>query len=237
MKKDNYEDYSSGRVLHGTPMATNFPVGLTRDIYKKCSEYLTKKGNPGPYIIYDPFCGVAYSLTVLGFFYGKNVKQIITSDADKTMLEFTHKNLSLLKKEGIDDRIKELNRFIKTYNKDSHRDALISAEKLKKISDELSIEIKEFQHNILSNTLLPKSVNMIDMVITDLPYGKLTKWEGIDGEINPAQEFLNKVKGRLKRNSVVAIVFNKQQKVLHDGFIKIKTYKVGKRKIIILSPQ
>lgn len=237
MEKENYEDYSSGRVLYGAPMATNFPVSLTLEIYKRCSDYLVKKGNSGPYVIYDPFCGVAYSLTVLGFFNGKNIKQLIASDVDKTTLEFAYKNLSLLTKKGIDNRIKELDRFIQEYNKDSHREALISANKLKEISSKLSIEIKEFQHNILSNISLPKYVNKVDMVITDLPYGKLTNWEGIDGEINPAQQFLNKIKDRLKKNSVIAIVYNKQQKVIHDGFNKVKGFKVGKRKIIILSPQ
>lgn len=237
MEKENYEDYSSGRVLYGAPMATNFPVSLTLEIYKRCSEYLIKNGNSGPYVIYDPFCGVAYSLTVLGFFNRKNIKQLVASDVDKTTLEFAHKNLSLLTKKGIDNRIKELNRFIKEYNKDSHRDALLSANKLKEISNKPSIQIKEFQHNILSDNPLPKSVNKVDIVITDLPYGKLTNWEGINDEIDPAQEFLNKIKDRLRKNAVVAIVFNKQQKVLHDGFNKVKGFKVGKRKIIILRPQ
>lgn len=237
MKKDNYEDYSSGRVLYGAPMATNFPVSLTLEIYKRCSDYLIKNGSSGPYVIYDPFCGVAYSLTVLGFFYGKNIEKIIASDVDKTILEFAHKNLALLSKNGINNRIKELNRFIKEYDKDSHKEALISAEKLKRISNKLFVEIKEFQHNILNDTPLPKYVNKIDMVITDLPYGKLTNWKGVDDGINPTQEFLNIIKNRLKKDSVVSIVFNKQQKVIYNGFNKIKGFKVGKRKIIILSPQ
>lgn len=237
MKKDNYEDYSSGRVLYGTPMATNFPVSLTLEIYERCLDYLIKKGNSGPYIIYDPFCGVAYSLTILGFFYGNNIKQILASDADKTMVEFAHKNLYLLNKKGINNRIKELGQFIENYNKDSHREALISAEKLSIISNGLSIKIQEFHHNILSDIPLPEFVKNIDIVITDLPYGKLTKWKGISDEINPAQEFLNKIKNRLNKKSVVAIVFNKQQKILHQGFEKIKGFKVGKRKIIVLSPK
>jgi len=232
----NYEDYSSGRVLYGAPMATNFPVSLTLEIYKRCSDYSIKNGNSGPYTIYDPFCGVAYSLTVLGFFNGNNIKQIIASDVDKTTLEFARKNLSLLTQKGIENRVNELNRFIKEYNKDSHKEALVSAKKLKIISNELKIEIKEFQHNIISNDPLPKFVNKIDMIITDLPYGKLTNWEGAGSEINPAQQFLNKIKDRLKKNSVIAIVFNKQQKVLYEGFNKVRSFKIGKRKVIILSP-
>ena len=233
--KENYEDYSSGRVIYGAPMATNFPVSLTLDIYKRCSEYLNSKGNHGPYKIYDPFCGVAYSLTVLGFFNGKNIKEIIASDIDKTALEFAHKNLSLLSTKGMDNRIKELKKFIKDYQKDSHKEALISAEKLKDITHELSINVTEFQFDILSNTSLPKSVNKIDMVITDVPYGKLTNWVSLSKEENPMQIFLDKIKNRLNDNSVVAIVLNKKQEVSLDGFKKIKSFKLGKRKILILS--
>jgi len=232
--KENYEDYSSGRVLYGAPNATNFPVSLALQIYTECVEYLTKEGNSGPYVIYDPFCGVGYSLTVIGFFNGKNIKEVIASDVDKTILEFAHKNLSLLTVKGIDKRIKELNKFIKDYNKASHKDALTSAEKLKKIALELKIEIKEFQFNILSNDALPKFVNKVDIVITDLPYGKLANWEGIKNEINPSQEFLNKIKDRLKQKSIVAIVSNKKQIILHEGYVKVRSFKEGKRKVLLL---
>lgn len=234
MKKENYEDYSSGRVLYGAPKATNFPVSLTLEVYKRCSEYLSKNGNSGPYTIYDPFCGVAYSLTVLGLLQGKNIKEIIASDVDKTMMEFTHKNLSLLTKKGIDNRIKELKKFIEDYNKNSHKEALISAEKLKETSDKLSIRIEEFQHNILSSTSLPDFVNKVDMVITDVPYGKLTDWVGLKEGENPVQMFLDKIKDRLNKDSVVAIVLNKKQEISYEGYIKLKSFKLGKRKVILL---
>jgi 23S rRNA (guanine2535-N1)-methyltransferase len=234
--KDNYEDYSSGRVLYGAPMATNFPASLSVEIYKRCSEYLTREGNSGPYTIYDPFCGVAYSLTIIGFFNGKNIKEIIASDADTTILEFAHKNLSLLTIKGIENRIKELGVFIKEYKKNSHREALLSAEKLKKKTLELSLVIEEFQFNILDNAQLPKVVKQIDMIITDLPYGKLTNWKGVDEASNPAQQFLNKVKDRLSKKSVIAVVFNKQQKVSYGGYTKIKAFKIGKRKVLLLKP-
>lgn len=237
MKKENYEDYSSGRVLYGAPKATNFPVGLTLEIYKRCSEYLRIRGNLGPYVVYDPFCGVAYSLTVLGFFNGKNIKQIIASDADKTILEFAHKNLSLLTKKGMSNRIKELEKFIKEYDKDSHKEALISAKKLKTISGELSIKIEEFQHNVLSNTPLLKHIRGIDMVIADVPYGKLTDWIGLKEGENPIQLFLDQIKSKLGKNSVIAIVLNKKQEVSYIGYKKLKSYKSGKRKVLIFVPE
>jgi len=93
IKDENYEDYSSGRVLYGTTGATNFPVRLSSEVFQQCAQYLADKGKIGPYKIYDPFCGVAYSLTVIGFLHGSQVESLIGSDSDSRILEFAQKNL------------------------------------------------------------------------------------------------------------------------------------------------
>lgn len=235
-QKVNYEDYSSGRVLYGAPKATNFPVSLTLEIFEKCSEYLSKKRNLGPYVIYDPFCGVAYSLTVLGFLCGENIKEMIASDADKTILEFAHKNLSLLTVKGINNRIAELTKYIHEYKKDSHKQALDSAERLKVKTKSLNIKTEVFQFNILYADSLPKFVNKIDIIIADVPYGKLTKWEGLKEGTNPIQEFLNKIKDRLSKNAMVVIILNKKQEIEYNGYEKIKSFKSNKRRIVLLKP-
>ena len=232
-QKVNYEDYSSGRVLYGTPGATNFPVSLAGEIFQKCKEYLAKNGNLGSYTIYDPFCGVAYSLTVLGFLRGKNIKEIFASDVNKTILEFAHKNLSLLTTKGINNRITELKKFIDDYKKDSHREALESAEKLKLKTKNLSIKTKEFQFNILSDDDLPKQVSKIDIVVADVPYGKLANWSGLKNGINPIQASLDKIKNGLGEVSIVAIVLNKKQEISYKGYTKIKSFKSGKRKVVL----
>ncbi|QQR50549.1 hypothetical protein IPF86_01355 [Candidatus Nomurabacteria bacterium] len=235
--KENYEDYSSGRVLYGAPKATNFPVRLASEIFLCCSEHLKKNGSSGPYTIYDPFCGSAYSLTVMGFFHGLKIKDIFASDVNNTILEFAQKNLSLLSEIGLQKRINELEGFIEEYGKVSHKEALESAHKLeKKIKSTNHIKINCFGFDILSNENLPKQVPTIDFVITDLPYGKLTNWVGLTQDVNPTQKFLNKIKTRLAKVSIVAIVLNKKQEIKYDGFVKIKTLKLEKRKIILLEP-
>ncbi len=86
--KENYEDYSSGRVIYGATGATNFPVRLSSEVFQQCVHYLKGKGKAGPYKLYDPFCGVAYSLTVIGFLHGAEIESIAGSDSDSRMLEF-----------------------------------------------------------------------------------------------------------------------------------------------------
>jgi len=233
--KENYEDYSSGRVLYGAPNATNFPVRFSSEIFQRCNDYLSKKGKQGPYTIYDPFCGIGYSLSVMSFLHGSDIKSIIASDVDKTMIEFAEKNLSLLTIKGLNTRIEELQGFIEKYKKDSHKESLESAYRLKeKLVEPIGLQI--FQFNILTNEPLLDFVKNIDIVIADLPYGKLTNWEDVENESNPTQRFLDKVRDRLSKESIVAVSFNKKQKVEYEGFNKIKAFTLGKRKVLLLEP-
>lgn len=234
-KRENYEDYSSGRVLYGTPEATNFSVHLANEIFLLCSNYLSSNGKKKDYRLYDPFCGSGYSLTVLGLLHGKSIAKIFASDAYEKILEFANKNLSLLTLEGLHKRMSELNKFIDEYGKDSHRDALVSAQKIENDVKSLSIDSIIFKYNVLEDFPLNSLVTNIDMVITDIPYGKLVKWDGvIDG--NPVQAMLNKIKDRLNKVSFIAVVSDKKQEIKHDGFQQVKKFKVGKRKIILLTP-
>ncbi len=233
-KKINFEDYSSGRVIYGAPGATNFPVGLASDIFEKCKQYLNEQGSFGPYSLYDPFCGAGYSLTVLGLLHGQSIKNIFASDVDKTILEFAHKNLSLLSTRGIDNRISELEKFIKEYKKDSHKEALKSALVIKENVNSLQTKTSEFQFDMLKGEELPKQINKIDLVITDVPYGKLANWEGVEEGKNPIQITLDKIKNRLNEVSIVAVVLNKKQEIKYNGYEKIKTLKFPKRKVFLL---
>ncbi|NVN96562.1 MAG: methyltransferase domain-containing protein [Bacteroidetes bacterium] len=201
IKQDkNYEDYSSGRVIYGYSGATNFPVRLTQEIFEKCINYLKKQNKAEPYNIYDPFCGVAYTFTILGLFYPEKIKDIFVSDINQESLNFAEKNLELLKCEGIDKRIKEIESLIKEYSKESHKEA-----------------------------------SKIDIVISDIPYGKLTNWQK-DINSNPTQKFLDNIKSILAPKSIVAISLNKKQEISHIGYNKIGTFKIGKRKVLFLTP-
>jgi hypothetical protein len=236
--KENYEDYSSGRVIHGATGATNFPVRLSSEVFQQCAHYLKTKGKAGPYKIYDPFCGVAYSLTVIGFLHGAEIESIAASDSDSRMLEFAQKNLSLLTATGLSKRIEELKRFIEEYHKDSHKEALASASRLQtKIQSSALRDIQCFQFNAVGDEELPGSLTEVDLVITDLPYGKLSRWEGSATEEGFIQRLLKKLKYKLSPVSVTAIIHDKKQPIAHSGFKAIRKLAFGNRKIVFLEPE
>lgn len=68
--KKNYEDLASGNVLYNAQGIASFPVRLTSEIIQRCFDLLQKKGGIRPYSMYDPCCGGAYLLTVIGFLHG-----------------------------------------------------------------------------------------------------------------------------------------------------------------------
>ena len=62
-EKQNFEDYSSGRVLYHKANMTNFPVRLAQEIFLRCKSYISDKPQVN---FYDPLCGGGYMATVLG---------------------------------------------------------------------------------------------------------------------------------------------------------------------------
>ena len=101
---------------------TNFPVRLAQEIYGRCLQYSPKKKD---ICLYDCCCGGGYLLTVLGFLNQDSLVKIIGSDINPELLEIAKKNLSLLSKEGINERIIEIEQMIANYQKQSHMEAKI----------------------------------------------------------------------------------------------------------------
>jgi 23S rRNA (guanine2535-N1)-methyltransferase len=230
----NFEDYSSGRVLYGVTGSTNFPVRLASEIFQRAKYYIREQGTNGPYTIYDPFCGAAYSLTVLGLLHGTDIKSIYTSDVDENILEVAKKNLSLLTQKGLDNRAKELGSLFDTYHKDSHKEALDSVTKLSKLILNQEIAVHTYLYNVLEETKPPFDLSIVDLIIADVPYGKLAQWQGAKGDINPTQQFLDTIKRYASPKTLVVISMDKKQKATYEGYSKIKPFQIGTRKILFL---
>lgn len=232
----NYEDFASGRVLYNAPGATAFPVRLASEIYQRGKCYLQRKHPKEKYTIYDPCCGGAYLLTAIGFLHGRDVKQLIGSDVDAGILELAESNLSLLNIEGINRRIEQLQIMIRDFGKESHQQALKSAERLKQIIVERGepISYRCFQADATQRRQNPLEV--VDLVITDVPYGNIAEWS-VRGEMqNPIESMLDHLLECLHPHSAVVLVADKKQKVHHPHFKPLERIKAGKRQVVILEP-
>jgi len=244
-EQQDYSDFSSGRVFYSLQGHPAFPVRLASEIFQRCLAHReTIYGISTSVILYDPCCGAAYHLSVLAYLHGEHIREVIGSDIDEKAVAVARKNLGLLRMDGLDQRIDEVTKMFEQYGKDSHHDALRSASLLKQrlsaLTTKHSLETSVFQADAtdreeISSNLKAESV---DLVITDVPYGKHSHWRDpdVDELSNPLNSMLEALLGILSPKSIVAIASDKQQKVLHERFQCIEQFRVGKRRVVIVKP-
>jgi tRNA G10 N-methylase Trm11 len=226
--KNDYEDFSGGRVILHKSNYPNFPVRLAGEIFCQCLEYIHKTRG---LCIYDPCCGSAYLLTVLGFLFNDKIEIIYGSDIDEEAIIFAQNNLSYLSISGLEKRKTDILDLLNKYNKQSHKDALNSLNNISKFIKH-EMKIKTFIADILKEDELKNKVFCADIVITDVPYGNLVTWnEKADDPINI---LLNTIIPIINRDTIIVIIHDKNQKINNLNYNRIKKNKVGHRIIEII---
>jgi tRNA G10 N-methylase Trm11 len=221
--KENFEDLSSGRVIYGNHGIPNYPVRLVNEIYRRCLAYSAKKENIK---LYDPCCGGAYLLTVLGFCNQNTISTIYASDIDDSMVKYASKNLSLLSPTGINERINELEALANLYHKQSHNMATESAYRLKEqLIHEINVHV--FKADATKKIPLPEPV---DIIITDIPYGNLVDWQGDESAFS---KMINELINIATPETILAISMDKKQGLKNDRLIRLEKNNIGKRKFEI----
>lgn len=221
----NFEDFASGKVIVHRTGYPNFPIRLAQEIFCRCLYYLD---NPDNICIYDPCCGGGYLLTILGFLNFEKIKMLLASDISDGAIQLANENLSLLHKDGLEQRIQQLNHLLLLHNKKSHIEALDSAANLLNILTNSSHEIgyKVFKTDILSNHPFDNLNFKADIIFTDVPYGNLVKWQNRkEDNINLLDQLLPVIKDK----SIVAICSDKSQKFQSDYFKRVEKQIIGKR--------
>lgn len=226
----NYEDFASGRVILHQTGRPGYPCRLAGEIFSRCLSYLDDKENLR---VYDPCCGGGYLLTVLGMLF-PGIGRIYGSDIDGEALALARSNLSLLSMEGLEKRKAQLEQLADAYGKTSHRDALASVEKwIDMVSARQSMAVWEvFQADILDTDALTGKGFQADIVMADLPYGKMAAWsESAEGA---ADTLLDAVAPVLHASSVIAVSFDKKQRIRNDRVVRLEKHQIGKRRVELL---
>ncbi len=244
-EQQDYSDFASGRVFYSLTGHPAFPVRLASEIFQRCvASRKTIYNNSTPCTLYDPCCGAAYHLSVLAYLHKEYIQEVIGSDVDEKAVALASQNLGLLGVAGLDKRISEISKMFELYNKDSHKDALASGYILKNrisaFTQEHSVITKVFQASATDSKSIIKNVKAksVDIVFTDIPYGQHSRWHGLNSDelLDPPFLMLNALIDILSTSSIVAIVSDKQQKVLHKDFQRVEQFQIGKRRVVILKP-
>ena len=239
----DYSDLTSGRVFYSLPGHPAFPIRLASEIFQHClaireATYQTSS----PCVLYDPCCGAAYSLSVLGYLHGEKIQELIGSDVDEKAVALARQNLGLLNNSGLNTRIHEISEMLRLYGKESHQAALASSHILQKrilsLNKDHPIATKVFQTSIFDSKTMLEHIKdkSVDIVFTDIPYGQHSQWQtdGFAESSNPTWSMLNTLANVLSPSGIVAIVSDKGPKIAHENYQRVKQFQIGKRRVHIL---
>jgi hypothetical protein len=235
LEKQDDSDYASGRVFYNLPGHPAFPVRLASEIFQRCLDLTDLKNQP--LRLYDPCCGGTYHLAVLAFLHGDKVSEIIASDIDPEALSVARRNLSLLTPEGLDRRIAELHEMQTRFGKESHAEALASAERLRQRLEAIHPpRARLFQADVFDTQAIRQGLGgeQVNLVITDIPYGIQSEWQGNAAGGDPVWQMLESLTGVLAEGAVAAIASTKEQKGGHERYQQVGKLKMGKRLVIFL---
>lgn len=230
----NWEDYSAGRILHNFPGHPAFPVRLASELFQQAYAQWQAVGGDGRCNVFDPCCGGAYHLAVLGLLHSDRIARISAGDIDSKALELAGLNLRLLNDAGFQQRMDEINVMLKAYGKTSHQDAMESACRIQTVRLH-EVPFSLFHVDALSgSSYAALDTTFVDIVFSDVPYGLRSAWSGdCDTEI-PLEQFLENLLPLLKPESVVIIAADKTQKIRHSAFRRIEKFSIGKRQAALL---
>jgi hypothetical protein len=241
IERPDYSDLSSGRVFYSLPGHPAFPIRLASEIFQRCLAHRQAAGYSGPPALYDPCCGAAYLLSVLAYLHGPSIRALAASDVDPTAVELARRNLELLTAEGLDRRIAALGADYARFGKDSHRQALESACRLRERIGRMSlIPTRVFQADAGNPADILRGLNgsKVDLVITDIPYGRHSVWHGtLRDESHSVWNLLNALLEVLSPTGLVAVAADKAQKISHESYRRIERFSIGKRQVVILKPE
>ena len=236
--RPDYSDFASGRVFHSLPGHPAFPIRLASEIFQRCLAHRRAAGGAGPVALYDPCCGAGYLLSVLACLHGESIRAIAASDADPKAADLAARNLELLTMEGFERRIEALAADYSRYRKESHRQALESARRMRgRIAHLPAIQTRVFPADAGCAADLLRGLAGLqpDVAIADLPYGLHSRWEGsLGNDPSPAQSLLGALAEALPGSGVVAVVSGKSLKAAHEKYRRLEQFPIGKRRITIL---
>ncbi len=241
--RPDYSDFSSGRVFYSLPGHPAFPVRLASETLQRCLAIRRSKGLTDRCVLYDPCCGAAYHLGVLGYLHGEAIRAIVASDVEAESVRAAQRNLGLLSVKGLEGRIAEITALLNQYGKESHREALESARTLHKriqvLAAEHPLQLDVFQADVFDRQALREHFQSqkVEIVFSDIPYGLRSRWQTSAAVQNPLWLMLDNLLELLTPESVVAIAADKGQKPLHEGYQRLDQFQVGKRRVTILQPR
>ena len=237
----DYSLFAPGGAFSGQPGQPAFPVRLASEVFQHCAHLLSAGSRLGPYHLYDPCCGGAYHLSVLGYLFPNAFASISASDIDPESVVLAERNLSLLTAEGLNRREAQILALYEQYGKASHVAGITQVDALRRRLGQWTQppRLHTFQADALRPQQILEGLNGLrpDLVFSDIPYGWKSNWvleDDADG-VSSAWRMLEALKPCLAPGALVAVAAGKDQAIKHEGYRQERKIKIGLRQVVILS--
>ena len=236
--------FAGGHVLHSAPGRTGFPARLATELFQRAAARLAHRGVRPPFVVYDPCCGTGQLLTTVGLLHRGPIRELLGSDIDAAAVALARRNLALLSPAGLADRIDVLSELHERFGRPSHAAALDDANRLREQATATdAVDADAFVADITRPGSLAGRVGegRVDMVITDVPYGHWSAWEGGlapgDERQNepPIDRLLETIRPVLSPGALVTIVSGKDQRARHPAYHRVERWQLGRRRIETLA--
>jgi hypothetical protein len=233
--RGDYGDLASGAVLRSAPGFPAFPVRLASEVFQRA---LALRGGPEPAVVWDPCCGSGYLLAVLGIVQRRRIGALLASDIDDDALTVARANLDLLTGTGLAARAAELAERAERFGKPGYAEAAAAAGRL---ATRLAADGGPVPHFVRrADALAPAELAAAmagyepDLVITDLPYGEQTVWQGSRaGEGLPAM--LAALATVLPPRAVVAVTVRGRRVPAVAGVRPRQSLRIGTRAVALFT--
>ncbi|MEU3229537.1 rRNA methyltransferase [Nocardiopsis alba] len=226
-ERADHSALASGQVLRSAPGYPGFPVRLADELLQRAMVHVE-----GDRVrLWDPCCGSGYLVTVLGLLHRDLLTHVRASDVSSDAVGIAARNLELLTAEGLAERERELRRSARDFG----RVAFVErAEAARDLAAGLAAMGGDLPHEsaVADVFSLTEPVDA-DLVITDVPYGEMTHWDGEAPE-DPVHGLLASMGRVLPRNSVVVVTARTRRVRLPEGVRALERVKVGNRSAVLL---
>ncbi len=181
--------------------------------------------------LWDPCCGSGYLVTVLGLLHRDLLTHVRASDVDPDAVAIAARNLELLTAEGLAERERELRRSALDFGRVAYVER---AEAARDLAAGLAVTGGDLPHEsaVADVFTLTEPVDA-DLVVTDVPYGEMTRWEG-DIPQDPVHGLLSSMGRVLPERSVVVVTARTRRVQLPEGVRALERVKVGNRSAVLV---
>jgi 23S rRNA (guanine2535-N1)-methyltransferase len=253
--RTDHGDLASGLVLRSAPGFPAFPVRLAQELFLRGAQHL-----PGrePLGLWDPCCGSGYLATVVALRHRDRLRHVLCSDIDPAAVALAGRNLALLTAAGLAERAAEpaatrpaepaatrptepaAERATEPAAERAAEPAAARpgrADAARRLAAGLGADLPSAAR--IADAFDPAALAAIlpspppDLVLTDVPYGRQTTWQGRAGA-EPLPALARSLSAVLPDHAVLVLSAQTRRIHLGTGIRALDRIRTGTRAAAII---